>query len=344
VKHWLAALEALNGAGTPAVLVTVASGKGSVPRESGAKMLVWDAGMAGTIGGGHLEFKAIEIARDLLASGGGTDLRRFPLGASLGQCCGGATSLLFEPIAPGAHWVQRVIELARVHVPHVVVTPERGQDKLVVTRDDAVGSLAPAADVLAVARRMVGAKHAVLETVGDARLLFDPSDPHDLEVVLFGAGHVGRALVQVLGGLPCTVTWVDGRDGQFPSAVPANVRIEATDTPVAVVGQAPVDAAFLVMTHSHALDFDLAEAILARGDFRYFGMIGSATKRRSFEQRMRARGVAQVALERMTCPIGVPGVVGKEPEVIAVAVAAQLMQLRDAVSVALPARTGGHVG
>jgi xanthine dehydrogenase accessory factor len=196
----------------------------------------------------------------------------------------------------------------------------------VVTASDLSGE-APDAVVVR-ARARVGAADAALEEIDGERWLLEPSRRPALRVVLFGAGHVGRALASILGTLPCSVVWVDGRDGEFPLSVAPNIGIEATDTPLAEVRAAPPDACFLVMTHSHALDFEIGEAILARADFRYFGLIGSRTKRRSFEQRFARRGMDAGILARMTCPIGVPGVAGKEPEVIAVAVAAQLLQLR----------------
>ena len=157
-----------------------------------------------------------------------------------------------------------------------------------------------------------------------------------LHVVLFGAGHVGHALVKLLGALPCVVQWVDARDECFPDEVPANVQIEATDTPEAVIDAAPAGSCFLVMTHNHALDLALAAQIMRRRDFAYFGMIGSKTKRVKFERRLLERGVPPERLQEMICPIGVPGIVDKAPASIAVAVCAQLMQVR--AHVAAPAR------
>lgn len=152
--------------------------------------------------------------------------------------------------------------------------------------------------------------------------------PPPMHVVLFGAGHVGHALVSLLGRLPCVVQWVDERDELFPDEVPANVQVEATDTPDAIVDEAPPGAYFLVMTHNHALDFALAERIMRRRDFTYFGMIGSKTKRVKFERRLTDRGVDPQRLFEMTCPIGVPGIVDKAPPSIAVAVCAELLQVR----------------
>ncbi|WP_322030687.1 xanthine dehydrogenase accessory protein XdhC [Paraburkholderia sp. J76] len=154
--------------------------------------------------------------------------------------------------------------------------------------------------------------------------------PHygPMHIVLFGAGHVGHALVTLLGMLPCVVQWVDERDELFPDEVPANVQVEATDTPAAIVDEAPAGAYFLVMTHNHALDFELTERIMRRRDFAWFGLIGSKTKRVKFERRLMERGVDARRMDEMTCPIGVTGIVDKAPSSIAVAVAAQLMQMR----------------
>ncbi|WP_025601078.1 xanthine dehydrogenase accessory protein XdhC [Burkholderia sp. WSM2230] len=152
--------------------------------------------------------------------------------------------------------------------------------------------------------------------------------PAPLHIVLFGAGHVGHALVELLGTLPCVVQWVDERDELFPDETPANVQIEATDTPEAIVDAAPPGAWFLVMTHNHALDFSLALGIMRRRDFAYFGMIGSKTKRVKFERRLLERGVEAGRLAQMTCPIGIAGIVDKAPAAIAVAVCAELLQVR----------------
>ncbi len=165
--------------------------------------------------------------------------------------------------------------------------------------------------------------------------------PAPMHIVLFGAGHVGHALIQLLGNLPCVVQWVDGRDELFPDETPANVQIEATDTPDAIVDTAPPGAWFLVMTHNHALDFSLAERIMRRRDFSYFGMIGSKTKRVKFERRLLARGVELERLQQMTCPIGVSGIVDKAPAMIAVAVCAELLQVRGRQATAEAAARSG---
>ena len=252
--QWLAA-------GEPAIVVEVAAHRGSVPREAGTRMLVSRSAVLGTIGGGHLELQAIEHARCLLR---GEPVRReqqLALGPTLGQCCGGALTLRYAPLAD--------------------------------SRPDTWDLPAPR-----------------------------------FALQLYGAGHVGRAIVRLLEGIPCEVSWIDARDGEFPREPSAPHIQRICSEPVeAEVASAPSGACYLVLTHSHALDQAVTEAILKRGDFAYLGLIGSRTKRARFLHRFEARGIAPEVLSRLTCPIGVPGIAGKEPEVIAVAVVAQLLAL-----------------
>ena len=145
------------------------------------------------------------------------------------------------------------------------------------------------------------------------------------ELHLFGAGHVGQALVNVLAEVDCEVRWIDSREQQFPAQVPANIRMELSEAPQEAVAAAPPGAFYLVMTHSHALDQAIVERILARADAGLLGLIGSHTKRITFERRLRSKGFAEPAIESLVCPIGMPGIVGKAPGVVAIAVAAQLL-------------------
>ncbi|MEX3908274.1 xanthine dehydrogenase accessory protein XdhC, partial [Paraburkholderia sp. BR14319] len=182
----------------------------------------------------------------------------------------------------------------------------------------------------------VEAPDCLLWETGGALLLTETIAPNDFPVVLFGAGHVGAALVRVLGTLPCRVLWVDERDAAFPTPEAfallnaPNVAIDANDAPDEAVDTAPPGTSFIVMTHDHSRDLDLAERILRRGDFVFFGMIGSHTKRKQFEHRLAARGIDPMQIARMHCPLGVDGIVDKSPEVIAVSAAAQLLQAIEA--------------
>jgi xanthine dehydrogenase accessory factor len=341
MRDWLHALDAAAAHGEPAVLVTVIATRGSVPRAPGTRMLVTADAIAGTIGGGHLEFKAIGIARELLASAGPVALHGFPLGASLGQCCGGLAQLLFEPVRGRSTWVDALLRARVDGVDCALITPLDGdapEGRLVIAaawREGSLGSTAlDAAASTHAGEALAGKAAPALRALGDAsgaapkEYFVDVIRQPDFRIVLFGAGHVGRALVDVLACLHCRIAWVDARENVFPPAVPASVRCVATDTPEAEVAAAPPGAYFLVMTHSHAQDEALAERILARGDFAYFGLIGSISKRRQFERRLASRGVPRSSLAAMTCPIGIAGIAGKEPEVIAIAVAAELLQVR----------------
>jgi len=338
VNDWIRALQAEVASHGNAILVSIVATKGSVPRPPGTRMIVSADAIAGTIGGGHLEHKAIAIARDLIVARGALSLQRFPLSASLGQCCGGLVELLFEPVFDTAGWVEPVARLRAKGIDCAIVVPVRGHapaSHLIVTATSETGTLGSATDdneATALARALLkGASTPGLATLGGRaglEVFVDSVRVPDLSIVLFGAGHVGRAIVRTLAGVDCSIQWVDTRDDAFPAVIPDGVVCVITDTPEAEVAAAPSGAYFLVMTHSHAQDEALAERILARDDFAYFGLIGSVSKRRQFERRLEARGMPRARLAAMTCPIGIDGIAGKEPEVIAIAVAAELLQVR----------------
>jgi xanthine dehydrogenase accessory factor len=342
MDDWLtAALEHAGGEDgrARAILVTVAIVEGSVPREPGTKMLVDAARQWGTVGGGHLELRGAEVARAMLASGEQRRLERFPLGPSLGQCCGGVVHLAFEAVDRA--------QLDRLDV----LAARRKQDSWRLAAIDGAPDLAlfdadgkPLPDAPShasactpahvreqvQARARAGAGTQVLRDPDGRRWLLDKIEAPRAHLMLFGAGHVGAAIVRALADLPCRVTWVDEREDLFPAIVPHNVAVEALDAPEALAANAAPGTSFLVMTHSHALDQRVAEAILKRPSPDWFGLIGSNTKRKQFEHRLRERGIPDARLDAMVCPIGVPGIEGKQPAVIAVAVAAQLLMVWEA--------------
>jgi xanthine dehydrogenase accessory factor len=249
MHNWISALADLQQQGEACVLVTIVEERGSTPRNAGSKMVVSAGRIFDTIGGGHLEYRAMEIARDMLASGSQhTRLERFSLGASLGQCCGGVNLLLFEPM---------------------------------------------------------GRPQA--------------------QIAVFGAGHVGRALVPLLASLPCRVRWIDARAAEFPAQLPEGVTQIVSEDVIEEVDNLPVGSYCIVLTHNHQLDMELAAAILMRGDFSYFGLIGSKTKRVKFEHRLRQRGFDAAVLQRMRCPMGLAEVKGKLPIEIAVSIAGEVI-------------------
>ena len=243
-------------------------------------------GILGTIGGGQLEYQAIDVARRLLRESAlritappdtqpdsspdtqpnaSAPVLRYPLGPSLGQCCGGEVHLKYELVSQ--------------------------------------------ADAPALSKRLT---------------------PTLAPLALFGGGHVGKALVQVLGSLPLAVTWIDSREEVFPTAVPDNVACEHSDPVHAAVAELAPQSQVVIMSFSHAEDLDIVAACLKRqrflGDLPFVGLIGSQTKWATFRHRLAAQGFTDAELAQVRCPIGLPGITSKEPEVIAVSVSAQILQ------------------
>jgi xanthine dehydrogenase accessory factor len=342
---WLDALAdglAREGA---AVFVVVAGVQGSAPRETGATMVVSASSCAGSIGGGHLEFEATRIARSALTERAqATWTARFPLAARLGQCCGGVATLAFSRVTRDeAAWLDVALACARTGAPFALISPvdaNTGSARLIVTADDARGSLGQSAldsASTALARtRLAGtaAGAALVSSANDTpqMLLLQVERPDPFPILVFGNGHVGRALVGVLGVLPAQVRWIDARGGDFPNRAPANVQIVVADTPEDELRDAPSGAFIVVTTHSHALDYTLIETALARDDWRYVGLIGSTSKRAQFERRLAARGHPSDAMARVHCPIGLEAatIKAKHPGAIAVAIAAELLVVREA--------------
>ena len=320
----------------PAVLVTVAIVEGSGPREPGAKMLVMADGQVDTIGGGHLEMCAVEVGRGMLAGGHTARLERYALGPTLGQCCGGVVHLAFELVDASLRSVLESLRERRREDSWRLSAID-GPSAALLLNADGMPVAGQGEDAPVVDRKR--GTHVIKDAAG-RRWLADPCLAPRAHLLLFGAGHVGAAIVRMLGELPCTVTWIDEREDMFPSTIPANVTVEATDMPEALVAAAPADASYLVMTHSHALDQRLSEAILARADVGWFGLIGSKTKRVQFERRMAARGLPKDRIDAMVCPIGLAGITNKLPAAIAASVCAQLLMVWEAQQ----SLTLNHVG
>lgn len=334
MSAWPEKLAALIEAGIPAALVTVAAVKGSAPREAGAAMIVTERDLFGTIGGGRLEYRAARLARAMLRVGAVAQLREFPLGPELGQCCGGQVALHFRRVgAEDRAWLEPLRAWIAAGQAAALVFPggADGGGCLAVSATAAAGDLGPrsAAAVRAARKALAGAAGS-----GEAWHMVRVSPP-DCVVYLFGAGHVGRALAEILGQLPCRVVWIDERKDAFPPVVPANVAANHAADPAAEAARAAKGAYVLVMTHSHARDQQIVEAVLRRGDFAYLGLIGSATKRARFAARLRAAGLGEAVLARLVCPIGAEDIPGKEPGVIALAAAAEIMRRHRAAPASL---------
>lgn len=157
------------------------------------------------------------------------------------------------------------------------------------------------------------------------------------ELTIYGAGHVGRATVNALSPLPFAITWVDGRPEARPEDLPPGIAFRSEDPRDAAESAAP-GSLHAIMTHDHGLDLDLCALLLPRTDLAYIGLIGSASKRARFRSQLAARGVAAPEIARLVCPIGVTGIHGKQPPVIAASLAAELLLVisRQAVGVAAP--------
>ena len=337
MKDWLDTLR--EAPPDPFALITVASTRGSAPREVGARMLVGADGIAGTIGGGNLEFQAIDMARERLQDTAAPRARmhRFALGPSLGQCCGGVVELLFETVTGNESCFSRLHELrgAQQTVALISITDGKYVNTRVLLTDTACHGELPDSQLLTsllsrARDALTNEDVAELFTVTDSdgkpvRALFQVFRRSDFQVLVFGAGHVGKALVPLLAQLPCEIRWIDPRADEFPDLGLCNVRQLNSAAPEYCADDAPPDSYYLIMTHSHALDQAICERVLRRGDFTYCGLIGSRAKRRKFEKRLRARGISAATLQRLVCPIGVAGIEGKRPAEIAVAVAAQLL-------------------
>jgi len=309
----------------PAVRVLVVEVEGSAPREAGATMRVWADGFSGTIGGGTLEFSAIAAARKMLGLGDWhRELMSYPLGPALGQCCGGMVRVLYEGLPPS---LPLTGDKVRSGLPGLVVRPLSSGIAPVVVHDRTHAADWPLPVLRAVRQMLSGNRPRETLLVpanrGGQAYVIEPEarPPHPL--YLYGAGHVGRAVVRALDGLPFAITWIDVDAERFPAAMAANATPHIATDPAALAMAAPSEALHLVMTFSHPLDLAITATVLSR-PFAWAGLIGSATKRARFEKRLREAGITQAALARLHCPIGIGSITGKEPAMIAISVAAQL--------------------
>ncbi len=263
-SHWLDAALQLSQQGQSYVLVTLLGVRGSAPRDSGTKMVVSADASFDTIGGGHLEHKATQIAQQLITDRqSGQKIEHFPLSAKLGQCCGGSTSVLFETF---------------------------------------------------------------INT--------------NINVVMFGAGHVGHAIAPMLAGLPVNLHWVDERSDLFPAHTARNTHHIVSEVPSDEVASMPPSSYYIILTHNHQRDFDITSAILKRGDAAYIGLIGSDTKWKRFKQRFSHRGFNYQQIASITCPVGLSNVPGKLPMEVAVSIVGEVINLYQQTLAPVPHKQG----
>jgi xanthine dehydrogenase accessory factor len=301
-------IDAIEAEGS-AALVTLARVEGSSPREAGVRMVVRPSGgFHGTIGGGALEWAALEAAQCALKQGRGPASRRsLALGPELAQCCGGRVEWRIEIFDPRDITALAPIAAAECKGPATLKANFGADGRIVRTLEpDRRGE-------------------DLTESLPGAKDWTEPLGESARAVYLFGAGHVGRALALALAPLPFAVRWIDSRREAFPAYAPANVALIHALEPAGELANAPDGAFIVVMTHAHPLDLEIVAEALRANRFGYVGLIGSATKRARFLSQMRAAGLSEAALAKLVCPIGLPGVLDKNPAVIAASTAAQLL-------------------
>lgn len=313
IPVWQKLSRELN-AGTPAALISVLEARGSTPRETGARMLVTQAGTYGTIGGGALEHMAIQDAQKRLLDGENTYwTHSVPLGPDLGQCCGGHVTLLTEILAS-----DRVAEVARLAECE---REGRFQTEGIIQAGTIMRKPA-SSDV----------SNSATPSLADFKVgsfLFETFGEDLTNLAIFGCGHVARALILSLATLPFKVTLLDPRKEAFPKHVPQNVSCIFSERLVHDLIALPSDTQILIMTHDHAIDLDLVNAALIENRFPYIGLIGSSTKKARFVKRLREAGRSDDDLNSLICPIGLTTLKSKEPRQISIGVAAQLLMYRE---------------
>ncbi|XOV85133.1 MAG: xanthine dehydrogenase accessory protein XdhC [bacterium] len=285
------------------IMVTVARVRGSAPREAGAKMWITDNVTTGTIGGGELEYQCQHIARDLLngSSQFTAKVQNFPLGSNCGQCCGGVVDVLFESFSaqPATWQIQSAQALANGHGGYLT-TIFRGKTPL-----KSFSNLEPGTSRDKLVERIM---------------------PSTTDIAVFGAGHVGSALVRILEQSSYQVVCIDSRPELLPLNAAANIQPSYQRQPATVVPTLAANTACVVMTHSHALDFDICASLLKRSDLSFYGLIGSRSKRQRFTRLFRQAGLNETQISRLTCPVGDTQINSKRPGDIAITIAAQILR------------------
>lgn len=308
--------------GEPAAMATLVHVAGSAPRDAGARMIVSHDAIFGTVGGGNLEMQLIDQARRLMEQAEPDILQQdYPLGPLLAQCCGGRVRVLIERLGESSRdWLETCDEAERAGAKYVLQGVINNGRIVRIAWLDPAGS-PPGVDTFAPSGDYVDGK-------GPWTRVIERISPVATDLYLFGAGHVGRAIAHIATTLPFRFHWLDNR----PEEAAEDARVIIRKDVVNAVAEAPPGAYFLILTHSHELDYALVSAVLKRGDFRFCGLIGSATKRARFASRLAKDGLDPA---RLTCPIGAGAIRSKAPAAIAVGVAAELLVL---LETAVPAK------
>jgi xanthine dehydrogenase accessory factor len=317
--NWAAHALDLISRGKPAAMVTLAHVAGSAPRDAGARMIVGGEASYGTIGGGNLELQLTDQARRLIAQNAVDVMQQdYPLGPLLAQCCGGHVRALIERLSGESRgWLAAA---AAAELAGEAYTLEGRIVEGCISRSVSHGS--PGEDPSV---RVYDFAGVATDRKGQWSRIVEHIVPVSAPLYLFGAGHVGRAIAHIATTLPFRFHWLDSRS-EFAAE---DSRITVRRDLVSAVAEAAPGAFFLVVTHAHELDYSLVRAVLSRGDARFCGLIGSATKRARFVSRLAKENIDT---RDLVCPIGAGAIRSKTPAAIAVGVAAELLITLEAVA------------
>ncbi|MEL7298573.1 MAG: xanthine dehydrogenase accessory protein XdhC [Pseudomonadota bacterium] len=324
MHDWPRQVSALIKAHGVCATVTVTAIRGSAPREIGSKLWLSDSTEGGTIGGGYLEHTCQDKARSLLQNTNAAPTRRhrYALGSQCGQCCGGVVDTFTERLdTSDLAWLQLLCDRQDARVTTTLITDEDGNKALYDGDVCLMGSPVPF--------EVTSHRSDGLKRNANSQFVIETVVPAPLELAIFGAGHVGRACAQVMATLDARIIVVDSRAAQLEFDWPESVIPMLAVDPVDVVNKLSSTTHCLVMTHDHGLDLRLVDALLShQRDGAYLGLIGSRSKRRRFDTKLRALGHSAASLQQLICPIGIDQVTGKQPGEIAIAVAAEVLASR----------------
>ena len=349
MQAWLKSVTDAISSKNDFVLMTVIDTKGSTPCINGDKIVVAsDQSIFGSIGGGNLEFKALAFAADLLTiDKNNVHLEKFPLGASLGQCCGGYVKVMFESFLHSNSsinnnsWINVVSELFDQNEDFVVATivnnnSEYEDNKLVysVNNNNHLINEKGISSVVALSAKELLTKTGsptVIQYTNNSNsvieICLEKNTPTKVQsLAVFGAGHISRALMPILTDLPVNIYWIDDRVEQFNKyqGDTSKINIICDDFLNGLI-DLPDDIYCLVITYSHQIDYEICEKIISKNKFSYLGMIGSAIKGKKFRDRFINKGYQQEVVDKFTCPIGEKQRFLKSPTSIAVTIAMDLI-------------------
>ena len=275
---------------------------GSAPRDEGTTMLIWDSGQFGTIGGGELEYQVTQLAKKIIIDNKGSRIKKFSLGPDMGQCCGGAVELLIE-----------ILDETKVKF----ISVDDGFFARPVFKNE------KSLNVQALIKSYRN-KSVPIKTSFKDGWLFEPVTKEKELIWIYGAGHVGTAIANILSKLSqFSVTCIDTSQDRYPDNFPKTVEKLITKNPAQIVQYAPSETHHLILTYSHALDLEICHQLLQH-NFATAGLIGSKTKWARFKKRLNELNYTFEQINRIICPIGEPSF-GKSPYEIAIGVASMLL-------------------